>query len=86
MTGDGKAVGTKFGIAFAGKWVWNMKDYIDSGFMKLFHPEFLYENYDMKKTHKEQRAGLRIIEQNHLFDDEKASEKLITDPIRARVA
>ncbi len=52
MTGDGKAIGTKFGIAFAGKWVWKMKDYIDSGFMKLFHPQFLYSNYDMKKSHK----------------------------------
>jgi len=29
MTGDRKAMGTKFDIAFAGKWVWNMKDYID---------------------------------------------------------
>jgi hypothetical protein len=29
MTGDGKAIGTKFGIAFTGAWVWKMKDYID---------------------------------------------------------
>ena len=42
MTGDGKAIGTKFGIAFSGKWVWNMKTYIDVGFMKLFDPNYLY--------------------------------------------
>jgi len=36
MTGDGKAIGTKFGIAFTGKWVWKMKDYIDVSFMNLF--------------------------------------------------
>jgi hypothetical protein len=53
MTGDGKAIGTKFGIAFSGRWVWEMKDYIDSGFMKLFHPEFLFDGYDMNKTHSE---------------------------------
>jgi len=38
MTGDGKAIGNKFGISFTGKWVWNMKDYIDRSFMKLFNP------------------------------------------------
>jgi selenide,water dikinase len=45
MTGDGKAIGTKFGIAFAGKWVWKMKDFIDAGFMKLFQPEYLFKDY-----------------------------------------
>lgn len=44
MTGDGKAIGTKFGIAFAGKWVWNMKDYIDVGFMKMFYANYLFED------------------------------------------
>lgn len=38
MTGDGQAIGTKFGMAWNGKWVWKMKDYIDVGFMKLFMP------------------------------------------------
>lgn len=33
-TGDGSCVGTKFGIAFTGKWVWLMKDYLDRNFMK----------------------------------------------------
>ena len=85
MTGDGKAIGTKFGIAFSGKWVWRMKDYIDVGFMKLFHPTFLYKNYDMAKTHKEQKHQLEIIENNALFEEEKASEKLILDPLREKV-
>mmetsp|Transcript_5879 Transcript_5879/g.7966 ORF Transcript_5879/g.7966 Transcript_5879/m.7966 type:complete len:185 (+) Transcript_5879:100-654(+) len=38
MTGDEKAIGTKFGMTWSGKWVWKMKDYIDSGFMQLFLP------------------------------------------------
>ena len=42
MTGDGKAIGQKFGIAFTGKWVWNMKDYIDVCFMKLFYHHYLF--------------------------------------------
>lgn len=46
MTGDGKAIGTKFGIAFSGKWVWNMKDYIDRSFMKLFDPKYLFKDYE----------------------------------------
>lgn len=44
MTGDGIAIGTKFGIAFTGKWVWNMKDYIDVGFMKLFDYRYLFRD------------------------------------------
>ena len=45
MTGDRKAIGTKFGMAWSGKWVWNMKDYIDVGFMKLFQPQYLFRDY-----------------------------------------
>uniref|UniRef100_A0A6A7G876 Pyridine nucleotide-disulfide oxidoreductase family protein n=1 Tax=Hirondellea gigas TaxID=1518452 RepID=A0A6A7G876_9CRUS len=37
MTGDGKALGTKFGIAFYGRWVWKMKDWIDRSWMRTFH-------------------------------------------------
>ena len=36
MTADKRAIGTKFGMAWSGKWVWNMKDYIDVGFVNLF--------------------------------------------------
>lgn len=49
MTGDGKAFGGKFGIAFAGKWVWNMKNYIDKSFMNLFDPYYLFADYDEKR-------------------------------------
>lgn len=45
MTGDGKAIGHKFGIAFTGKWVWGLKDFIDVGFMKLFDPNNLFNDY-----------------------------------------
>jgi hypothetical protein len=83
MTGDGKAVGSKFGIAFSGKWVWKMKDYIDVGFMTLFHPNHLYENYDINKRVPEQRHLIKAIEHNELFEEEKATEKAKLDPIRA---
>jgi len=42
MTGDGIAIGSKFGIAFTGRWVWNMKDYIDVSFMNLFDRDYLF--------------------------------------------
>jgi selenide,water dikinase len=45
MTGDGKAIGNKFGITFTGKWVWKMKNHIDAGFVKLFNPLYLYRDY-----------------------------------------
>jgi len=40
--GNGYAVGSKFGITFYGKWVWNLKDHIDRSFMNLFSPEYLF--------------------------------------------
>jgi hypothetical protein len=46
MTGDGKAIGTKFGISFVGRWVWNMKDSIDVGFMKLFYANYLFNDHE----------------------------------------
>ena len=45
MTGDGEAIGTKFGITFRGVWVWRMKDYIDKSFMNLFDANLLFEDY-----------------------------------------
>ena len=63
MTGDGKAIGTKFGMAWSGKWVWHMKDFIDVGFMKLFMPQYLFRDY---ATH-----GTELpIENNELFEEE----------------
>ena len=37
--GEDISFGTKFGISFKGKWVWNLKKYIDVSFMNLFHEE-----------------------------------------------
>jgi selenide, water dikinase len=76
MTGDGSAIGTKFGIAFCGKWVWHMKDHIDRGCMKLFTPENLFNTYDYSKTFQEQKDKLIPVENaDALFEEEKASEK-----------
>ena len=36
MCGDGTALGFRFGIPLRGKWVWQLKDYIDVMFMDLF--------------------------------------------------
>uniref|UniRef100_A0A7S3JCG3 Uncharacterized protein n=1 Tax=Euplotes harpa TaxID=151035 RepID=A0A7S3JCG3_9SPIT len=66
MTGDLKAVGTKFGFSFTGKWVWNMKDYIDVGFMKLFDPNNLFNDYANKGT-------AEPLEHNALFEEELKS-------------
>lgn len=41
--GDGTALGFRFGIPIAGKWVWQLKDAIDSKFMDLFKEENLPE-------------------------------------------
>ena len=41
MTGDGKAVGFRFGLGMEGKWVWEMKSHIDGMFMDLFKKENL---------------------------------------------
>ena len=68
MTGDGISLGTKYGIAFSGKWVWELKDYIDSSFMKLFDPTILFEDYANK--------GMAVpLERNELFEDDKSEEQ-----------
>jgi NADH dehydrogenase FAD-containing subunit len=36
MCGDGTALGFRFGIPLYGKWVWKLKDHIDTMFMDLF--------------------------------------------------
>ncbi len=76
MTGDGKAIGTKFGISFAGKWVWGMKDFIDTGFMKLFNPHYLFKDFE--------KHGYNYpLENNELFEEEKSDERKITDVYKA---
>ena len=72
MTGDEKGLGTKFGIAFAGKWVWKMKDRIDVSFMKLFDPLYLFKDYE--------KYGTKYpIENKDLFENELYGDRSITD-------
>ena len=59
------AIGTKFGMAWNGKWVWKMKDYIDVGFMKLFMPQYLFRDYENQGTKFP-------VENNELFEEENA--------------
>ncbi len=58
MTGDGKAIGTKFGISFCGRWVWHMKDHIDVGFMKLFYANYLFKDHGTYEVQDESGAQL----------------------------
>ena len=68
MTGDEKCIGTKFGMAWSGKWVWKMKDYIDVGFMKLFQAQYLFRDYE--------NSGTQFpIENNELFEEESKEEQ-----------
>ena len=77
MTGDGKAIGTKFGIAFTGKWVWKRKDYIDVGFMKMFTPEYLFSD---------PVACTGIDEKMEKLEREKAPDKEYVEKVRGQVA
>ena len=43
VCGDGRALGFRFGLAFHGKWVMDLKDKIDTNFMDLFREEHLPE-------------------------------------------
>ena len=78
MTGDQEAIANKHGIAFSGKWVWQMKDWIDRGFMKLFDPNYLFEDYAHKGTSKR-------LANNEIFDDEDKELQAMLAPIKARV-
>ena len=46
-----------------------MKDYIDTSFMKLFDPNYLFEGYKERGL-----EGAIPLESNELFEDEKAEE------------
>lgn len=71
MTGDGRAIGTKFGIGFSGKWVWNLKDYIDKSFMRLFDPNKLFNDYKHKGTAEPMENDELFEEENKKHDAEK---------------
>ena len=77
MTGDGAGIGTKFGISFTGKWVWGMKDFIDTGFMKLFNPLYLFKDY-------EKHGYAYPLENNELFEEEKTEERNMLEPLKQR--
>jgi hypothetical protein len=79
MTGDGSAIGSKFGIAFTGKWVWGLKDYIDRIFMRLFDPNYLFVDYKKNGCSKP-------IDNNELFDDETKRLEFTIGHIRKKVA
>mgnify|MGYP006893294157 CR=1 FL=1 len=73
MTGDGNSIGAKFGIAFVGKWVWTLKDYIDMSFMDLFNPNYLFNDYKNKGT-------AEPVDNNSLFDDQaEETKKMIAE-------
>lgn len=69
MCGDGTALGFRFGIPIYGKWVWQLKDHIDTMFMNLFEVNLLSKyneeysdnkvkldttQYDVREATKEQ--------------------------------
>jgi hypothetical protein len=78
MTGDGRAVGSKFGISFYGKWVWKMKDFIDISFMVLFDPENLFKDYKTKKY-------AEPIDNFQLFDESTKETKEIIEDCKKKV-
>mmetsp|Transcript_37400 Transcript_37400/g.27595 ORF Transcript_37400/g.27595 Transcript_37400/m.27595 type:complete len:103 (-) Transcript_37400:119-427(-) len=78
MTGDGKAIGHKWGIAWTGKWVWKLKDFIDVSFMKLFDPNQLFNDYSVKGVAEPR-------EHNFLFEQEKADDMSKTAELRQAV-
>lgn len=79
MTGDGIAIGSKFGIAFTGKWVWKMKDYIDVSFMNLFERDYLFWNFETK-------GYSDPYEQNELYEEEKKELAAKNEAIKENVA
>lgn len=80
MTGDGKCIGTKYGISFVGKWVWRMKDYIDRGFMTLFDPNYLFKDYATQGT-AEPLVNTKLFEDEE--NDPETQEKI--NAIKQRV-
>jgi len=72
MTGDGSSIGSKFGISFVGKWVWEMKDFIDMSFMDLFNPNYLFNDYKNK-------GMAEPVDSSELFDDVAAKTKDIIE-------
>lgn len=49
VTGDGKALGFRYGLPLYGKWVWQLKDCIDRGFMQLFDASTLPDHSQLAR-------------------------------------
>jgi selenide,water dikinase len=48
MTSDDYCIGINHGMTFIGKWVLEMKKYIDKNFKRLFDPNYLFIEYATK--------------------------------------
>lgn len=57
MCGDGTALGFRFGVPIYGKWVWELKDHIDSMFMDLFRVTKFSQSDKTKSTLKTDDKG-----------------------------
>lgn len=75
MTGDSYSIGAKFGICFYGRWVWELKDYIDMSFMDLFNPKYLFKDYETKGT-AEPIDNYTLYEEEENIEKKKVIEQL----------
>ena len=73
MLGNGKCIGTKFGVTMVGKWVWGMKDYIDLSFMHLFDPKYLFQDG-------------KAVEQSDFASQEQEKLNAIIEPLKEKVS
>lgn len=78
-TGGKAGIGSKFGIAFSGKWVWAMKDFVDVKFMNILDPNYLFHDYATKGT-------ADPVKDNMLFEQETRGEQLALSELRIRVS
>ena len=80
MCGDGTAIGFRFGIAFSGKWVWELKDHIDVMFMQLFQSEYLpKEKEDSLNTAQYDAKKMTDVDADDVEASEAAGELMRTD-------
>jgi NADH dehydrogenase FAD-containing subunit len=83
--GDGKALGFRFGIAFHGKWVFEMKDHIDRKFMTLFDVDSLPPPPQRASAaENEAEDGFRQYDTSQYDADEDTFAKIpLPDPVNA---
>ena len=78
MTADRSCLGSRFGLCFVGKWVWELKDFIDMGFMDLFNPKYLFKDYETKGT-------AEPIENFIMYEEETGKKKQMMEELKAKV-